>query len=156
MVRFTGLQMLNENNMNAGRWIFVTFILFAGFIGTLVTICVRQDISLVSKDYYKEELAYQQQIERMQNTAQLQSKPQISVAGHQLTVTFDSLYFIEKGKVNVFRPSDASMDRNFELAASDGPSYAYSLSGLNSGMYRVKLFWSMSGKHFYQEEIINL
>jgi hypothetical protein len=40
--------------MNWGKWIIVSFVLFAGFIGTLVTVCVRQDISLVSKDYYKE------------------------------------------------------------------------------------------------------
>jgi hypothetical protein len=148
--------MLNEIKMNAGKWIVVAFVLFAGFIATLVTICVQQDISLVSKDYYQEELVYQEQIERIQNTTQLQSKPQITVANKLLTVTFDSLHFIDKGEVTVFCPSDATMDRNFKLTASERASYAYSLSGLKSGMYRVKLLWSMSGKEFYQEEIINL
>jgi hypothetical protein len=41
------------------------FILFAAFIGTLVTVCLRQDISLVSKDYYKEELQYENQLTRL-------------------------------------------------------------------------------------------
>ena len=53
--------------MNWGKWIIVSFVLFAAFIGILVVICVRQDISLVSKNYYQEELAYQQQIDRMNN-----------------------------------------------------------------------------------------
>lgn len=142
--------------MSIGKWIVTAFILFAAFIATLVTICVRQDISLVSKDYYKEELAYQTQIDRMQNTRELQIKPQIQVTEKLLTVTFDSLYFIETGKVTVFCPSDATMDRSFLLTETAGPAYAYSLSGLKPGMYRIKLNWSMSGKDFYQEEIINL
>ena len=47
--------------MNFGKWIVVAFVFFSLFIGTLVTVCVRQDISLVSTDYYKEELIYQDQ-----------------------------------------------------------------------------------------------
>lgn len=142
--------------MSIGKWIVAAFFLFAGFIATLVTICVRQDVSLVSKDYYKEELAYQAQIDRMHNTQELQTKPRIRVTEKLLTVTFDSLYFVEAGKVTVFCPSDASMDRSFSLNETGGPAYAYSLSGLKPGMYRVKLNWRMSGKDFYQEEMINL
>ena len=64
--------------MDFGKWIVVAFVLFAVFIGTLVTVCVRQDISLVSKEYYKEELAYQDQIVRIANTEKLGLKPKIT------------------------------------------------------------------------------
>ena len=48
--------------MHYGKSIVVAFILFAMFIGTLVTVCIREDVNLVSPDYYEEELAHGQKI----------------------------------------------------------------------------------------------
>lgn len=142
--------------MNPGKWIVVVFILFAAFIGTLVTVCVREDISLVAKDYYNQELVYQEQISRMNNAAALTEKPNIIVTQAFIRVTFDSLSFVEHGKLDLFCPSDSKMDRSFEIPESDDQQFTYALSDLKPGMYRVKLLWSMAGKDYYQEEIVNL
>lgn len=142
--------------MNPGKWIVVVFVLFAVFIGTLVTVCMREDISLVTKDYYTQELAYQDQISRINNAATLTNKPQITVTRDFIRVTFDSLSFVERGELDLFCPSDSKMDRNFEITMSDDQEFTYALSGLKTGMYRVKLLWSMDGKDFYLEEIVNL
>ena len=142
--------------MNFGKWIVVSFILFAVFIGTLVTVCMREDISLVAKDYYTQELAYQDQITRMNNAATLETKPRVTVTHDFIRVTFDSLDFVDRGQLELFCPSDATMDRSFEITMSGEPVFTYALSGLKSGMYRVKLLWSMDGRDFYQEEIVNL
>lgn len=40
------------------KYIVFSFIAFALFIGTLVVVCVRQDIPLVSVNYYEEDLRY--------------------------------------------------------------------------------------------------
>jgi len=141
--------------MNAGKWIVIVFILFAGFIGTLVTICVRQDISLVSKDYYKEELAYQEQIKRMSNTAELVVRPRVSATQSLIKLEFDSSHTVTQGELRLFCPSDASMDRMFTLN-KDVYEFSWPLSGIKPGMYRVKLRWSMNNKDYYQEEIVNL
>ena len=53
--------------------------MFAAFIATLVTVCLRQDISLVTREYYKEELNYQAQINRIAHTTMLSEKPSIQV-----------------------------------------------------------------------------
>lgn len=141
--------------MNVGKWIVVAFILFAGFIATLVTVCMRQDISLVSGDYYKQELAYQQQIDRASNTATLKKKPVVQVNQQSVQITFDSSLNVEQGEVKLFCPSDSQMDRTFKLTPAR-QQFTYDVSGLKHGMYRVKLFWTMTGKEYYQEEIINL
>ena len=143
--------------MSPGKWIVVVFILFAAFIGTLVTVCMREDISLVSADYYQQELAYQDQISRMNNAAALTEKPRVSVTRDFIQVTFDSLSFIEQGKLDLFCPSDSKMDRTFEISKpGNNQTFRYALTGVKSGMYRVKLSWSMDGKDYYQEDIINL
>lgn len=139
--------------MSWGKWIIVAFILFAAFIATLVTVCIRQDISLVSKDYYKEELAYQDQIIRMSNTSQLGQKPKIGIYNNFLQIDFNPSHRIEKGELKLFRRSDPKMDKLFPLK-----SFTYvqifPINGLQKGMYRAKLQWTMNGKEFYLEEVI--
>lgn len=143
--------------MNFGKWIVVAFILFAIFIGTLVTICIRQDISLVTKDYYKEELAYQDQIARVNNAAQLNEKPSITIRDQKyLEVTFNQFNRIDNGQLKLFRPSDASLDRVFELTSSKNHSLLFDIAGLSTGMYRAQMRWTMEGKEFYIEKMINL
>lgn len=108
------------------------------------------------KDYYNQELVYQEQISRMNNAAALTEKPNIIVTQAFIRVTFDSLSFVEHGKLDLFCPSDSKMDRSFEIPESDDQQFTYALSDLKPGMYRVKLLWSMAGKDYYQEEIVNL
>ena len=142
--------------MNWGKGIFLSFVLFAAFVGVLVVICVRQDVNLVSEDYYQEELAFQQQIERMQNANSLPEKPVLSVAGQSLEVKFREFGRIEHGDVSLFRPSDARLDRRFVLQPSAGMMQRFDVSGLPKGMYHAKMRWSMNGKEYFIENPVTL
>src|SRR5688500_5103994 len=124
--------------MNFGKWIIVAFILFATFIATLVTVCVRQDVSLVSKDYYKEELGYQEQIHRLNNTAALAAKPVIKVVDQTLHVEFNEFNKIETGELKLFCPSNAKMDRIFTVAPSNETTRTFEINTLQKGMYRAR------------------
>lgn len=142
--------------MNWGNWIVVAFVLFAGFIATLVTICVKQDISLVSKSYYKEEGAYQARLVAANNASSLQHKPVIRMSsGYLLSVKYDQLNAIEKGEIVVFSPSTESRDRRFVLQHSADSIQMFDLSTIARGMYRAKLSWTMDGREYYMEEIIH-
>ncbi len=140
--------------MNFGNWIVVAFVLFAAFIGTLVAVCVREDISLVSKDYYQEELVYQDQIQRLNNVAGLKEKPVITVVDHMLQIEFNQFDAMEKAELKIFCPSNAKMDRNFLVKSSDTQIQFFKLDPLQKGMHRAKLQWTMNGKEFYFEEVI--
>lgn len=141
--------------MNVGKWIIVAYLLFAGFIASLVTVCMRQDISLVSPDYYKKELAYQDQIDRLERTAELKIKPVINVQRYSIHIAFDSTKLIQQGTLELFSPSNPKMDRTFNLEVNDH-LYNKDVSDLLPGMYRLRLSWTVEGKEYYQEEIINL
>ena len=139
--------------MNFGKWIVVSFVLFALFIGTLVTLCVREDISLVSKDYYKEELDYQAQIGRLNNTEHLQQKPTIQFVYHTgLKVVWNEKTKIEKGELKLFCPSNSKLDKQFGLQSAN--EQVFEITSLKKGMYRVKLSWTSEGKEYYYEEEI--
>src|SRR5690349_15332576 len=104
-----------QHNMNWGKSIVLAFVIFAAFIASLVMICVRQDVNLVTKNYYTEELAYQKQIDRLAQTATLSVKPSISVEEGLLKVTYEGFPQLEEGTVVLFRPSDPADDRIFTL-----------------------------------------
>ena len=141
--------------MNWGKSIVLSFVLFAIFIGTLVTVCVRQDIALVSNDYYKQELNYQHQMETEQNTNKLTSKPEISIeANGELVIHFTELHSIENGEINLYAPGDIRRDRKFPLVKSSGNVHTISTAGLEKGKYKVVMRWSMFDNDYYYEQLI--
>jgi hypothetical protein len=140
--------------MNFGNWIVVAFIGFAVFIGTLVTVCVKQDVDLVSKDYYQQELEYQDQIERISNTTELINKPRIATTDGKLEVSFSDEHKIQKGELKLFCPSDPKMDKDFSLSVSDGNTHIIETTLLQPGMYKARLLWTMGGKEYFLEEVI--
>jgi len=142
--------------MNWGKWIVVSFVLFAAFIATLVTVCVRQDISLVTKDYYKQELAYQDQLERKQNANQLTMKPDLVVENDFMEVRYHDLGSVTSGTITLFRPSDASLDHQFDLAPTEDTVVRFPLQHYEKGLYKARMQWTMNGKEYFIEKIIVL
>ncbi len=140
--------------MNWGKWIAVSFILFALFIGVLVTICVRQDISLVATDYYKQELDFQQQIDRSKNTLHLEVKPEISIVNDYLQVSYKNFNTIRNGELKLFRPSNAKFDLSFELKPTSDTIQVFNIREKEKGMYKAKMKWSVDDKEYYLEKIV--
>jgi hypothetical protein len=147
---------LNKKRMNFGKWIVVSFAGFALFIGALVTVCMRQDINLVAPDYYKQELAYQKQIERKQNANALNTLPKIEFVSNRLTISFKDFNQISKGELKLFRPSDARLDQTFDVHSSNDPVQTFEISIPQRGLYKASLTWSMAGKEYFVEETIYL
>jgi len=142
--------------MNWGKSIVLAFILFAIFIGVLVTVCVRQEISLVSKNYYQEELDYQKQIERMNNTSALPQKPVISVSSGMIQIAFVTNQKLENGELKIVRPSDMRLDKAFPLQSFANEVQTFDAHDFPAGMYRARMQWTAEGKEYFIEEIINL
>ena len=142
--------------MNWGKWIIVAFVLFAGFIATLMTVCMREEISLVSKDYYKDELVYQDQISRINNANSLDKKPVIVTAGNYIEVDFMQFNEIEGGELKLFRPSDSRMDKVFSLRSTEATKQIFAIEGLSKGHYRARMSWAMNGKEYFIETLVTI
>ena len=142
--------------MNWGKSIMLVFILFATFIGVLVTVCIKQDVSLVSPDYYQDELAYQSQIDRLNNTELLTVKPITRFIDNSLEVRYTNFSSIERGELKLFRPSDLRYDKTFSIHSTGDSIQRFNIDQLPAGMYKTKITWVMDGKEYYVENIINL
>lgn len=140
--------------MDFGKWILVAFIAFAIFIATLVAVCVRQDVSLVSKTYYQEELKHQDKIEKIKNAQQLRSLPEINVVGGSVRLVYADFSNVSQGTLRFVRPSDARLDQTFQLLPQVGDSQQFELKTWETGLYRVTLQWTMNGKEFFMDKLI--
>ena len=143
--------------MSWGKGIVLTFIGFAVFIGTLVTVCVRQEMSLVSPDYYQQELDYQQQIERIENTSMLKTLPSISIVNDTLKIDYNNLPIVTNGLLKLTRASSARHDASFKLEDNlTTKQVGYRLVNLPSGRYKGSFAWTMDGKEYYIDQPIDL
>ena len=143
--------------MNWGKSIVLAFVLFAAFIGVLVTVCVRQEISLVSKTYYQEELDFGAQMDRKRNTEALVDKPEIQVGeDRSLKITFAGFSQLEKGRLILYSPGDVTQDRTFSLPPTSAPDQIISIGKLKKGKYIARMTWIMHDKEFYYETTLYL
>jgi hypothetical protein len=141
--------------MNFGKWIVFSFIAFALYIGVLVFICVRQDLNLVSKDYYRDELKYQGKLDRINNANQLVHLPSITIEDGHVKISFEGNQPIQKGELIIERPSNDKLDRNFPLIPEQA-SQEFNLGNWSPGLYRASLTWTMDSKEYYFEKQIVL
>ena len=146
--------------MNWGKGIFITFIIFAGIMTTMVVISMRQEVGLVAPDYYKQEIAYQDQIDRMNNYNQLTEKPSVSVdrTTSEVVVSFpkSQINLIEGGEIQLFRSSQTGLDQSFELKLDELGEQRIKVSQFLKGKWKVKLFWKGNTEEYYNEVTINL
>jgi hypothetical protein len=143
--------------MNWGHKIAILYSGFAAFIIGMVVICVRQtDIHLVSPEYYKEEIAYQTQIDRLNNAKQLKQPLQLTyqaqsgVVQVQFPVTAPDL----SGSIVFFRPSDAHQDVRVTVQPNAAGQQTIPVSKLSKGLWKVKINWSQGGKDYLQEQTL--
>ena len=140
--------------MNWGAKIVVSFVVFIGVIFTMVYISVNQDISLVAENYYEEELAYEDQIQRIKNSNELVGQLNFKVdrAEQLAKVTFPEsiLTDFKEGTVRFYRPSSARFDQEFTMTPENGMQQI-DIANFKRGLWKVKLNWKSSGKEFYKE-----
>lgn len=133
------------------KGIIITFVVFASFMVGLVTICMKQDISLESKEYYKDELAYQQRIDAIQEVERLKQKP---------TIVFEessgllSIHFVNasalKGDLYLYKPDKAVEDYKQPF----DKDVQLNMGHRAKGLWKIKINWTQQGHTFYYEESI--
>ena len=142
-----------------GHGIALTFSIFVVFILTMIFKSTQDKIHLVSEDYYGEELRFQEQIDKVQNTRALAEAPNINLEGRKLTVIFPQNLFQQndpEGQITLFRPSNSQFDQEFKLVLNAEGRQEIILKDILSGFYKVQLEWADGSKAYYTEKSINL
>lgn len=115
-------------------------------------------MDLVTKNYYEEELKYQEHIDRQARAGALSQALafQYDKAWKKISLTFPPEIdpATISGTVFFFRPSDARQDLKIPIAVSQNGRQTIDVGTLAKGYWRVKIFWNVDDVEYYNEEIL--
>jgi len=141
-------------------WAYRIIILYAGFVGiiiTLITISSRNKEELVSKDYYAQELKYQDKIDAVSNEKLLPETITHSVNASAIVLYSPlNLLYDLNGEIYFFCPSDSRNDKRLRMNFNKEGIQLINKSVLQPGIYKMKLSWKNSDKNYYREEVITI
>ncbi len=107
----------------------------------------KYDHHLVSEEYYKDEINYQQEIDAKANAKTLKTKVKIKNVAGGIQVTFPSDYKITEGTVKFQRASNEKLD--FEVPIKlENNSMLISKKKIVKGMYNVKISWKANNTKY--------
>ena len=111
------------------------------------------DHHLVSDDYYKDELNYQQEINKLNKAATLKEDVTLTKVAEGLLIKFPSEFNAEKitGTISFQRPSNDKIDFQLpiKLITSD---YLITDENLVEGRWNVKIEWAINGTTYLFKE----
>jgi nitrogen fixation protein FixH len=152
---------MNPSTPTKSWWpygLIVFFIVFISWIGTFITFAVRQDIHLVRTDYYRAEVAHQDEIDRQSRAAQL---------GHEVVIEYSARHgrlgvkipaghatAQPAGEVFFYRPDNPMLDHSVTLQPSAEGRQFIDVTKLAPGSWRVRMEWRVGDVEFAKSDRI--
>lgn len=140
--------------MSWGNRLLLVFVAFAGLMSYMVYRCVQTPVELVSSEYYKDELAYQNVINDSKKANALSKSLHISREGGSIVITFppELNNMPLNGNVYFYCASDENKDRKFSLNISNGGRWKIQDKSFIPGHYLVKIQWHSNNSDYYSEQ----
>jgi len=143
--------------MTWGNKLLLVFAAFALLIGTLVYKCMQQNFELVSKDYYNDELRYQDKIDGMNNANKI-GDVQLTDKGQQIAIQLpkEAQGLALTGQAWFYCATDSKKDRKIPLQVNDEGLMLIDKAKLAKAHYQVKLNWQTGADKYYIEHYITV
>jgi len=144
--------------INWGTGIAIFFSIFVLSLVYQVYRTTQYDHSLVSDNYYADDIKYQQHYDKLANAQQLETDLEINQLNQLSQVELRFPVELEKvgGEIHFFCPSDQKSDFRLAVQTEKGNVQRIPTEGLRPGLWRIKVDWRASGKQFYKETTINI
>jgi hypothetical protein len=132
------------------------FVLFVVYIAGFIIFSVFHREELVAADYYNQEIRYQEQINRLQQTGALQGKLQVAYdpVQQQITLTLppEHMRAAATGRIHLYRPSAAGLDQHHALTVNAAGLQHLDGRSLAAGLWRIRVTWSAEGRDYQCEQ----
>lgn len=137
--------------MSWGTKLTLVFIGFVGLMATLVYKSFNTHFDLVTKDYYGEELRYQEVIDGKANAEAMEEQVTLEQQQSNVVISFPaSMQQADiKGEVWLYFPNNAKFDQRIPLQLENGIQ-TIPIALLSSGNYEARVQWIYNGQPFYK------
>lgn len=138
--------------MNWGYKILFVYLFFIAGILVLVYKSSSEKVDLVTKNYYQQELKYEQKIDEAERAQSLSSPLQYEVNSNKVLITFPEEM---KGKTItahtlLYYAADETRDSVYNLETNTG-KLTMVLPVTDKGMYELKMDWKVDTIKYYSE-----
>ncbi|MGX1928670.1 FixH family protein [Flagellimonas sp. 2504JD4-2] len=142
--------------INWGTGIVIAFIAFITFILYFVVRMSMDDSAnhdLVTEEYYKQELAYQKEIDASNTSTELGATLKLEQSKDGITIFFPEKFDPKKitGTVSLYRPSNKHLDLDFPLSLSK-THLLIPDNRLVDGRWDITIKWQYEGNKFLFKE----
>jgi nitrogen fixation protein FixH len=123
-------------------------------ISYMVYRCMKTPVNLVSEQYYKDELAYQDVIDGTKQANALSSRVELGEAGGAVRVRLprEMQGKAVTGTIFFYCPSDVARDRHVDLRMDGTGLQEIARGVVLNGHYTVKVSWKTAGVNYYTQE----
>jgi hypothetical protein len=138
---------------NWGTGIALVYTIFAMSMIALVASSFSKKLDLDSKDYYAQELVFQNQIDKSNRARALASSVKWEVTKGKIIITYPQQFVGRKliGNAFLFKPSDNNADVNFQIKTDEQLKQEISTSTLSKGMYKIRIDWAVGKETYFNE-----
>lgn len=140
--------------MNWGNKLLLVFAAFGSMMGYMVYNCMKTPVNLVAKEYYKDELAYQQVIDAKDKSAALNTRIQLTQLSDSIVLQLpaEMKNKVINGELLFYYAADARRDRTIPLQADAEAQQSLPANTFIPGSYTVKITWQADSVHYYAEQ----
>lgn len=143
---------------NWGWNIVVVLGLFMAMIIVMVVKSVNTKVDLVAQDYYADEIAYQEQIDKEANAKALEGHFTWRRSEGGVVLQFPEGLNAEEfqGTIKLYRPSDKKLDHQFTVSGLPDHEFLIPAANLIPGKWEVQVDGTVNGEAYYFEQRLKL
>jgi len=136
-----------------GTKIFIVFVAFAGMMSYMVYRCMQTPVDLVTREYYKDELSYQDVIDAKKRTAGLAGAVHFQQDENGILISLPAEMRRQNvtGSLQFYCPNNVSKDRQFLLQTDSAASQHIEAGLVSPGHYTLRIKWTGNGVQYMDE-----
>ncbi|MGN6435527.1 MAG: FixH family protein [Agriterribacter sp.] len=144
--------------MNWGHKLTIVILVFVSWMAYMVYRCATTDFQLVEKEYYKNELRYQQVIDGTSRANKLSSQATVTRQHDKVIVQLpeEMKDRAVEGKLWFYCAYDAALDKNMQLEVNSRGEQVLDASAFEPGNYIVKIEWMCNDISYFTQQKLSL
>ncbi len=135
-----------------GTGLLITIILGVSFFVSFILFSLTQDINLVSKDYFPEEIAYASKLDKINNADKLAEKISLKKENDKIIITYpkDKSNNIS-GKILLYYVTSYRHDKTVTIKPDNTGKQIINIGDIQKGRYYIKIDWASDSINYFQE-----
>ncbi|MBL8007088.1 MAG: FixH family protein [Ignavibacteria bacterium] len=139
-----------------GIKVIVMYGLFSAGILLMVFVSMGKNVDLVSENYYEKEIKYQNQIDILRKSAEINNKIETVLNGNEILINYNDSELKGRisGEIVFYRPSDAKKDFKVEINPGVNGIQSVASDNLDKGQWKIRFDIMQNNEKYFAEKTI--